>query len=298
MIQKSSGKIAEDFYAIGDERLPAFLLIGEKPTLFDAGMDFMGPRYGQDLKRLLGDPGRLRYLFLTHSHFDHSGAAPYLKRKIPPLQIGASAKASETLQKPSVAQFIRDLSRKAEKNFASLIDPAEDYSFQTFAVDLLLEDGQVMNLGGGKEVRVIATPGHTRDALSFYLPHLKGLIAGEAVGFYDQQGQIQPEFLSSYDDYVASLQKLASLDIEILMMSHLYVVTGEEARTHIARSLEATFSFRKRIQEALERWGGDPEAVVKEIYHEDYEVKKVSFQDPEPYRINLAAKVKAIAQRP
>lgn len=298
MIQKSSGKIAEDFYAIGDERLPAFLLIGENPTLFDAGMDFMGPRYFEDLKSLLGEPGRLRYLFLTHSHFDHSGAAPYLKRKIPQLKIGASAKAAETLQKPSVAQFIRDLSRKAEKNFSSLIDPAEDYFFQNFAVDLRLDDGQTLDLGGGKTVRVIATPGHTRDALSFYLPHLKGLIAGEAVGVYDRQGQIQPEFLSSYDDYVASLKKLAALDIEILMMSHLHVVTGVEARTHLARSLEATFAFRKRIEEALKRWGGDPEAVVREIYHEDYEVKKVSIQDPEPYRINLTAKVKAIAQNP
>ncbi len=293
---QSSGKIEGGLYAIGDHRLPAYLLLGENPVLFDAGMDFMGPRYFEDLKKYLEDPCRLRYLFLTHSHFDHSGAAPYLKRKIPGLKIGASAKAADIFRKPSAVQFIRNLSSLAEKNFPSIVAPAEDYFFQTFTVDLLLDDGQEVDLGGGKHLQVIATPGHTRDALSFYIPHLKALVAGEAVGVYNRRGEIQPEFLSSYEEYLASLQKLSRWEIDILMMAHIQVLTGEEARGYIEKSLAATLSFRERIEDALQRSQGNQDVVIQEIFQEDYLRKKASIQDPEPYRINLTAKVKAIAK--
>lgn len=296
MILHSAGKIVEDLYAIGDQRLPAFLFVGEEPILFDAGMDFMGPAYLGDLKKYLGDPNRLRYLLLTHSHFDHSGAAPYLKRKIPGLKIGASSKAAEIFQKASAVEFIRNLSRGAEKNFPSRVDPQEDSVFRPFNIDRILNDGDHLDLGRGETVQVLATPGHTRDALSFYLPHLKALVAGEAVGVYNRAGEIQPEFLSSFEDYLASLQRLSRLEINILMMAHLHVLTGEEARGHIAKSLEATRSFRERIEDALSRFQGNQEKVVQEIFQEDYVQRKTSIQDQEPFRINLAAKVRAIAK--
>ncbi len=296
MMLNSAGKIGEDLYAIGDHRLPAFLFMGTEPVLFDAGMDFMGPAYLRDLKKYLGDPSRLKYLLLTHSHFDHSGAAPYLKRKISGLKIGASSKAAEIFQKASAVEFIRNLSRGAQKNFSSQVDPWEDSVFKPFNIDRILNDGDRLDLGPGKTVQVLATPGHTRDALSFYLPYRKALVAGEAVGVYNRAGEIQPEFLSGYEDYRASLQRLHPLEIDILMMAHLHVLTGEDARGYIAKSLEATGSFRKRIEDALRRFQGNQEKVVQEIFQEDYVKRKTSIQDQEPFRINLAAKVKAVAK--
>ena len=81
MIKESTGKICEGIYALGNPDLPAFLFGGEIPALFDAGMTFMGPIYLQELKTYLGDAGKLRYLLLTHSHFDHCGGAPFLKKE-------------------------------------------------------------------------------------------------------------------------------------------------------------------------------------------------------------------------
>lgn len=297
MINRSIGKLAEDLYAIGDFRLPAYLLAGEIATLFDAGMNFMGPRYFQEIKNHLGDPGRLQYLLLTHSHYDHCGAAPFLKRRIPGLKIGASPKAAEVFTKPKAIQLIRELSRNGQKNFESLLAAGEDISFDSLKVDLLLGDGQELDLGGGLRVQVFATPGHTRDALSYYLPHLKALITGEAVGVYTRQLDVQPEFLSSYEDYVASLKKMSTLEVEILMMGHGHVLTGDDARTYIPKSLEGTRRFRERIEDALHQLGGSQEAVVQKIYHEDYEGKKSALQDARPYLINLAAMVRAVAEK-
>jgi len=296
MIKESNGKISDRLYAVGNPDLPAFLLPGKKPALFEAGMTYMGPTYLKELNALLGDAGHLRYLLLTHSHYDHCGAAPFLKRKIPGLQIGASRPAAEILQRPNAVSLIRSLSQDPEERSKLMIGD-EDISFHCLEVDLLLADGAELVLGDGDRVRIIATPGHTRDALSFYLPEWKTLIAGEAVGAFDRYFNIRPEFLSSYDDYLASLERLAGLDIQILVMAHSYVLTGEEARGYTARSIEATGRFKKRIETLLDRWGGDQEAVVKSIFKEDYEDAQAILQDEEPFRINLKAKVKVIAEK-
>jgi glyoxylase-like metal-dependent hydrolase (beta-lactamase superfamily II) len=193
MIKESAGKILEKLYVIGNPGLPAFLCLGKVPVLFEAGMTFMGPYYFKELKSYLEDPGRLQYLLLTHSHYDHCGSAPFLKKKIPGLKIGASRLAADVLQRPNAIRLIQSLSRDLEESFKSL-NADEDVSFHPLEIDLILEDGSELNLGDGARVQVIATPGHTRDALSFYLPEWKVLIAGEAVGVYDGNYQIRPSY--------------------------------------------------------------------------------------------------------
>lgn len=296
MIIESHGKITDGLYALGVPDLPAYLLLGGDPALFDAGMTFMGPRYIADLKNQLGDENNLRYNFLTHSHFDHAGAASYLRRKIKGLQIGAHRLVAETFAKPNAIELIRSLSRGVEAQQASAIGN-EDVSFSDPHVDIILEDGMEIDLGGGLGFQAIATPGHTRDAVSYYIPKLKALITGEAVGILDSRlMNIQPVFLSSYRDYIASLEKLASLDLEILMLGHHNTLTGEDARTYIGKSIEQTKAFHRRIENYLNAAHGDQEAVVRRICKEDYEDAKVIRQPLRPYMINTTAKVKVVAE--
>jgi glyoxylase-like metal-dependent hydrolase (beta-lactamase superfamily II) len=295
MIIESKGKIADGLFAVGAPELPAFLLTGTTPALFDAGMTVMGPLYLKDLKALLGDQTPLSYIFLTHAHFDHSGACPYLKRNIRGLQVGAHPLAAETFRKPNAIELIRSLSRDYEDRHAAQTGK-EDISFDALQVDVLLEDGMDFDLGGGLGFRVVATPGHTRDSISFYIPKLKALITGEAIGVYDRNMTIHPEFLASYHDYLASLEKLACLETELLLLGHYFTLTGEDARTYIAKSIARTKIFRKRIEACLHDLHGDREAVVKRIFREDYEETGAILQEARPYLINLAAKVKAVAE--
>jgi glyoxylase-like metal-dependent hydrolase (beta-lactamase superfamily II) len=259
VIIESKGKIGDGLFAIGAPELPAFLLMGKTPALFDAGMTFMGPLYLKDLKALLGDENRLRFIFLTHAHFDHSGACPYLKKHIQGLQVGAHPLAEETFRKPHAVALIRSLSKDYEDR--------------------------------------LATPGHTRDSISFYIPKLKALITGEAIGVYDKNMTIHPEYLASYQDYLASLEKLACLDLDILIMGHYFTLTGEDARGYIKKSIARTKIFKARIENYLLDLHGDREAVVKRIFKEDFEDTGAILQEARPFLINLAAKVKAVAER-
>ena len=295
MILKSTGKIADRLYAVGTPALPAFLWTGKTPSLFEAGMTFMGPTYFKDLQTILGDARRLQYLFITHSHFDHCGSAPYLKRKIPSLKIGASPQAAEVWRRPNAIQMIQNLSKAAEESFASLIG-GEKVLFDGLAADLTLDDGMEIDLGGEERVQVIATPGHTRDAVSFYLPGVKTLICGEAVATLNRDGSVRPQFLASDRDYFDSLEKLRRFDIDILIMAHLNILTGDEVQNHLSRSIEATRDFRLRIEEELGAANGNQRAVVEKISREDYEEKRIILQEKRPYLINLTAQVKTVAE--
>ena len=275
--------------------MPAFLLTSKTPVLFDAGVTAMGPQYLKDISTHLGNTDRLAYILLTHSHFDHCGACPFLKRKIQGLKIAASAHAAKILEKPSAVELMRTLSSTFEKNFRDIIGN-EDVSFTPVAVDLILRDGDELDYGGGWKVRVIETPGHTKDSLSYYIPRIKTLIAGEAVGIYNNS-EIQPEFSSSYIDYMASLEKLATLDIDILAMAHVHILTGDDARKHIGRSIESTISFKKRIEKYLDMFNGDRERVVEAILREDYDETQPLRQDKNSFLLNLNAKIRVIAEK-
>jgi len=295
MIIEKAGKIVEGLYALADIDLPAYLVTAETPSLFDAGITFMGPSYLEEIRRYLNDENRLRWLFITHAHFDHSGTAPYLKRRIPGLKVAASRLASEIFKKPNAVNLIQSLSHDYEEQHKTMFG-SEDIRFDSLEVDRILEDGETIDLGGGWTFRVIATPGHTRDAVSFYFPGIKALICGEAVGVPDRNFRINPEWLASYKDYVASLEKLAALDVEIILLSHHYVLTGEEARGYLKKSLEGALTFAERIRRYLAETGGSQESVVKRIFKEDYQDTGAIQQAERPYLINLAAKVKAVAE--
>jgi 2-aminobenzoylacetyl-CoA thioesterase len=295
MIKESTGKIAPEFYALGSSALPAYLLMGGTPVLFDAGMTFLGPLYLQELKQYLGDVDRLSYLFLTHSHFDHSGSAPFLKKNIPGLKVAASNVAAEIFRRPNAVQLIQNLSRGMEEAYRSKIGDV-DVTFRGLELDRTLEDGDEVDLGDGTRIQVIATPGHTRDAISYYIPRLKALVGGEAVGSFDRNFDVRSVFLSSYDDYLSSLEKLRKLEIDLLMMGHYYVLT-EGVREMITKAIEATKAFGGRIDAELSSLGGDQEAVVKKIFQEDYMEKKLIKQEERPFLINLKAQVKAVAEK-
>ncbi|MFB3926483.1 MAG: MBL fold metallo-hydrolase [Syntrophales bacterium] len=294
MILRQSGKITEEVYSLGETELPVFLLMGKKPALFDSGMSFMGPRYLSDLNKYLGSSERLAYLFLTHSHFDHCGSAAFLKRSVENLKTGASPLTAETFKKPNAIKLIQNLNSP----FLNPDDPdCEKLIFDSLDIDIVLDDGDEFSLGGDLIFRAIATPGHTRDSITFYIPRLKAIIPGEAVGVYDLNYAISPEFLSSYNDYMASLDKLAGLDIELIMMSHVFILTGIDAKGYIRKSIERTKEFRQEILDYLDEFNGDREAVKNKIFKEDYKDSGGAMLQPEAaYLINLEAKIRAVAE--
>ncbi|MDZ7697185.1 MAG: MBL fold metallo-hydrolase [Deltaproteobacteria bacterium] len=215
-----TGKIAEDFYVAGNPVMPVYLLDGDVPALFDAGLSALGPLYAADIEDILG--GRHpEILFLTHSHFDHIGAAGYFKKRWPDLKIAGSQKIQDILNRPRAVETIRLLNREARRQLQSLgVTPIDEAPFEGFEQGLILHSGQILELGHDMQVECMSTPGHTWDFMSYWMPEKKILVASEAVGCDDGTGYIYTEFLVDYDVYCRSLIELSKLDPQVLCPGH------------------------------------------------------------------------------
>ena len=280
------------------EHVPVYLLDGKKPVLFDAGLTFLGEIYRQAIQSILGQR-RPEILFLTHVHFDHCGAAAFLKRKFPGLIICASPKAADIMRRPTAVETIAKLSDEVKQwmdhNEAS--NPARAIPFEPFTVDRVLTEGDCIDIGNGLTVEVLATPGHTWDSLSYHIPQKKWVFIGEAAGVTGPTGFTSTEFLADFDAYMQNLERLATLNPEIISQSHFALFSGEDAKNFFSRSIEAAHRFKTRADAFLDQENGDVDKVVQRIKAAEYDVLPWPKQPLSAYLLNLHARVRHLAAR-
>ena len=294
---EETGKITEGFYVTGSPAVPVYLLDGPKPALFDAGLTIFARLYEKDIKEVLGDR-EPAYLFLTHSHFDHVGAAGYFKDIWPELQILGSARCREILRRAKAIELIREFNIEAANTLISsdMTDIHEE-PFKAFDVDIIIKPDQVIKLGPGLTVEAINTPGHTWDFMSYWIPKRKILIGSEALGCYEGHGYIQTEFLVDYDTYLDSLRCLAELDAEILCPGHHALFTGADAKEHIKGSFKASKDFRRLVEDFLIKEKGDIDRTVDRVKAVEWDKRSWPKQPETAYLLNTRHRVQKIWER-
>jgi glyoxylase-like metal-dependent hydrolase (beta-lactamase superfamily II) len=292
-----AGKVIDDFYVAGNAQFPVYLMDGPVPVLFDAGLTALCLKYEEDIRKVLGNraPG---YLFLTHSHFDHIGAAAYLKAVFPTMKIAGSERTQEILERDKAIQLIRSLNQETGLSIKSSNDETIYRSpFEPFDLDLKLKGGETIDLDPDCRIEVMNTPGHTWDFMSYWVPERKLLIASEAVGCDDGSGYIFTEFLVDYDAFVNSLTDLSQLDVDVLCQGHMLVMTGPDARAHMRRSLEQAPRFLAMVQAFLEEEQGDIDRTVARVKAVEWDPKPWPKQTESAYVLNTRIRVGTIRKR-
>jgi glyoxylase-like metal-dependent hydrolase (beta-lactamase superfamily II) len=296
LIFNNTGYVGEGLYVVGNNRMPSYLIKGSRSVSFDAGLSCLGPAYRNDILKIL-DGAHPEMLFLTHMHFDHCGSAAYLKKGFPEMVIAGSLQASEIIVRPNALDFIAKLNRSATENLRKLApDLVSQEEFKPFSIDRILSDGERIELGEDLQVQVLATPGHTRDMLSYYLPKQKILIAVEAGGAADGTGYLITEFLSDYEDYIRTIKRLDELEVDIFCQGHNQVFTGKDAQGFFNRSLKAAQDFRAMVEGFLREEGGDVQKTILRVKAVEYDPKPQPKQPEPAYLINIQARVKHLAQ--
>jgi 2-aminobenzoylacetyl-CoA thioesterase len=301
VLSTQTGLIKDRFYCLGLSWSGVYLLDGATPVLFESGFACAARLYENGIRSVLC-ARRPRCLFLTHSHWDHCGSAGYLKKAFPGLEVAASRRSAEILKRPHALELIAELNEEVFPRVAALpgIDPTLllDHGFQPFEVDRIVTDGEVIRLEEGLSIEVLATPGHTRDQLSYYVPEKRILVATESSGMLDRTGNVITEFLVDYDAYVSSVKRLAALPAEVLCQGHHYIFVGrEEIERFFARSLDEAERFKDRVYELLLEESGSVERVVQRIKAEQWDTNKAAKQIEGAYLLNLRARVNHLAER-
>lgn len=301
LVFRTIGLVKDTFSTLGLAWSPVYLLDGKKPVLFESGFACAGKIYVEAIGSVLR--GRHpEMLFLTHVHWDHCGAAGYLKSCFPEISLGASRRAAEIMKRPHARELMAALSEHVVPLVAGLpgIDKGAllQGAFRPFEVDMVLRDGQVIELERDVSVEVLATPGHTRDLLSYYIPEKRILIATEACGCLDQAGTLITQFLVDYDLYLASLRRLAALPAEVLCQGHHFVFVGrEEVRRFFSRSIMEAQRFRDHVVELLRASGGSVDEAVSRIKAEQWDTNTATKQAEAAYLLNLRTQVNLLARK-
>lgn len=136
-------------------------------------------------------PGPIRWIFVTHTHKDHSPAAQALKARTGAQLLGMAALHAEW----------------------------QDTAFQP---DVPLRGGEVFQLPGDSTLRVIHTPGHAGNHLCYLLDEERLLFTGDHV----MQGStvvINPPD-GDMGAYLKSLRELIELDLDWLAPGHGFLM--------------------------------------------------------------------------
>ncbi len=208
-------------------------------------------------------PAKVRYVILTHHHYDHSSGAPRLLELT-----GAEAVMhrleAPLLKKAAAEELPSDMevppdqaeARKRVQEFrdeAARVEPA-----------VLAEDGDVLNVGGLR-LRLVHAPGHTAGHLCVYLEDEGVLFAGDNVLGMGTT-VVPPPPHGDMGQYVASLRKMQSLNASLMMCGHGPPVKEPN------RKLQELIDHRHQREEqivALVREGRDTvKKLVRGIYPE------------------------------
>ena len=262
---REPGKITDRLDFIGARENCLYLLKGNDMMIIGGGMSWVAPSLEVQFAALNFEAENLKYLLVSHSHFDHCGAVPYLKRKFPHILILASAHAAKILAKENVVNYIA-FTNKFPIDTLGLQSEYEklDLKFDGIHVDRIITEKDIIDLGRGIEVQFLEVPGHTRCSVAAYVPKLKALFPADSASppTENRYNIFVPGPQYDFGMYRQSLERLACLDVDIFASEHYGVVTGDQAKQLLQDGLRQTESFRRRIVE-MYRETGDFDATVQ-----------------------------------
>ncbi len=280
---REPGKVTDRLDFLGTTDNCLYMLKGKEAMIIGGGMSWVAPSLEKQFSKMELTSERIRYLVISHSHFDHCGAVPYLKRKFPHTQILASAYSERVFSKEKAVNFIA----ATNKHMIDRLGLQSEYErlnlrFDGIQVDRVVGENDIIDLGDGVKVHFIEVPGHTQCSIATYVPKLKALFPSDAAPppTDDADGVFFPGPQYDFGMYKQSLERLASCEIEICAFEHYGAVIGDEARKILQDGLRQTEKFKDLIIELYQRTG-DFDQTVKRAAAETMQRNEFDFMDKE-----------------
>ncbi len=179
--------------------------------------------YSEDLKKAVKANGvKLKYILLTHGHFDHIFGVHPLKEET----------GAEVVIHAKDADHLIDSEKSLAKgNFPETQKPV--------MADMLIKEGDVLTLGEEK-IKVMSTPGHTMGSVCYIIESERVILSGDTL-FCMTAGRT--DFFDGSDELmIRSLKRLISLE------GDYKVLPGHNRETTLESERKRNWYIRRMVK--------------------------------------------------
>jgi glyoxylase-like metal-dependent hydrolase (beta-lactamase superfamily II) len=242
------GLLADRLWVLGNSHFSLYLVRGEKVSaLVDAGISATTDEVIGQLETLGVRPD---YLIVTHPHGDHINGLEALRERYPKARVVIGPGAREFLAHPKTAAAL-----VAEDRFMSEFLASQGYRagrppiIHPPSVDgaMVVNDNETLDLGA-ISIRFLHVGGHAIGNILVHVPDCHALMASDSLGFRIPSIGFFPIFFTGYADYMATIDRLESLEPRILCLAHQGPLVGEEAPKAFKDAREITRSLCEQIR--------------------------------------------------
>ena len=206
----------------------------------DVGMNSDAEDFAQGLNELRIAPNRLKAIFLTHWHNDHSAGAASLKRRFG-VRVYYHGGDEPSFTRQTASRGVRNWLGKhvpEEGILVLLRGLLEEAAPEAVAADHLVADGEIIE----KEFRVLATPGHTTGHVAYMHEPTRTLFCGDALAVVAGRLRLMARPVTlDLSAARASALKCLGEDARFICPGHRGPLTGNvsQARRRLLEYLEA-----------------------------------------------------------
>ena len=146
----------------------AYLIYGKQICLVNSGISSAKEIIFDYIQKTRRDPKEISLLVHTHSHADHIGLSAEIKK------VSGCKVAAHAAEKAWIEDIELQYRERPTATFRSYVQ-------HSAGVNLVVKDGDTLDLGGGLTLEVIHTPGHSSGSVSFLFPEDGALFSGDAI---------------------------------------------------------------------------------------------------------------------
>jgi glyoxylase-like metal-dependent hydrolase (beta-lactamase superfamily II) len=276
------GLTAIDTLTAGMTKVTAgYLIQAPRPALVECGPALSIDNVIDGLRELGMDPGDLAYLVLSHIHLDHAGGAGDVARAFPSATVVVSEVGARHLVDPE------RLNASSRRVYGELMDKVYGDCTPIDAQRVRgVADGDRLDLGGGRRLDLLYTPGHAKHHIAAYDADTGALFVGDSVGVkMPGMTTIRPATPPPDFDLVLAertLQRYRDLNPAVVYLAHygavdppqeslqeasdrlrIWAETAEAAYQEHDELEHVTETLARRFADEVRPDDGDPEAEAR-----------------------------------